>query len=657
MSVPTTGLGAEEASRQWRLGRPSSRVETLAWLWLALVLLAAIFASELAPQGNDAQNLLATLKGPSLQHPLGTDSLGRSVLVRLMFGARPTLEGAAILVVITLLIGVTSGLVAGYMGGLWDRMFSTFSDVAQSIPGLLIGLVVFAVFPDNVHAVMAVSGVFMSAPMFRVVRAAALTIRNELYVAAARAAGLSHREILWRHFAPRLAGVIRVQASMMAAYAIAIEISLGFLGLDVAPPAPSWGSVLQDASHYLSTDLWLVIPPVVVIALTIIAFGVLGEAVQSGSRDGRHDRSRWTRLLLVPRGTRAPGGDGRAAPVRQKVVSDHPLSAADPSVILRVEDLTVTPRGQALELVEHVTFAVKRGEVLGLVGETGAGKSVIARALLQVGGNVIAEGSVVFDGIELVGANTRQLAAMRGKRIAYVGQDPMSALNPLVRIESQLIEAVRTHRRLFKAEAREEALRLLAAVRLPEASVVARKYPFEISGGQAQRVAIALALAGDPDLLIADEPTTALDVTVQMAVLGLLHELKRQRGLTIILVTHDWGVVADMCDRVLTLYAGEIVEAGDVGDVFHAPRHPYTAELRKADPHLQAAGEKLSFIPGRVPPPGERPPGCRFADRCPMAIDECRAAHPPLLQLESGDEPRASRCIRVRELTEELERV
>ena len=228
----------------------------------------------------------------------------------------------------------------------------------------------------------------------------------------------------------------------------------------------------------------------------------------------------------------------------------------------------------------------------------------------------------------------------------------MSALDPLVRIESQLMEAVRTHRRMNRGQARQEAQRLLAAVRIPEPEVVARKYPFEVSGGQAQRAAIALALAGEPDLLIADEPTTALDVTVQMAVLGLLKELQRERALTIILVTHDWGVVADMCDRVLTLYAGEIVESGEVRDVFQRPGHPYTAALRRSDPHLRAVGENLTYIPGTVPAPGARPAGCRFADRCPMVIDECRAVHPALLEVNAGEDGQASRCIRAASLHE-----
>jgi peptide/nickel transport system permease protein len=499
--------------------------------------------------------------------------------------------------------------------------------------------------------------------MFRVVRAATLGVRGELYVTAARAAGLSHRAILWRHLAPRLGAVIRVQASMIAALAIAIEIGLGFLGLDVAPPSPSWGAILEDASHYLSTDFWMIIPPVVVIALTILSFGVLGEAVRPvGERAGGRRARRARRLLrgakapspVVPLDARRSSPPGAAEGGQPgAVVNADPRGggATEPGVLVSVRDLTVrTTDGSSLTLVDHVSFDVRRGEVLGFVGETGAGKSVIARSLVQLFRNTEAGGSVVFDGNELIGADRRLLAQVRGRRIAYVGQDPASALDPLFRVESQLVEAVRNHRSVSRRAAREEALGLLKLVRIREPDVVARRYPFELSGGQAQRVAIALALAGDPELLIADEPTTALDVTVQMRVLGLLKTLQRERGLTMILVTHDWGVVADVCDRVLTLYAGEIVETGDVRDVFSRPSHPYTAALRRADPHLQPTGSKLLFIPGSVPAPGARPHGCRFADRCPMVIDECRALHPALAPVNGGQ--RASRCIRAMELRE-----
>ncbi len=643
-----------------RRDRPRASWATiLAWSWIGLVVLTTLLAPVIAPQGSDAQDILSALQKPSWNHALGTDSLGRGLLVRLIYGARPALIGAAIVVGITVLIGGTLGLLGGYLGGRSDRTLSVMSDVGQSVPGLLIGLVVFAIFPGDLYLVMAVTALFMCAPMYRIVRGATLTIRGELYVTAARAAGLSHARIIRRHLAPRLAGVIRVQASMMAALALVIEIGYGFLNLDVAPPAPSWGGVLADSAQYLSTDLWMIVPPIVVVALTILAFGILGEVTRSPAAARRSKRPRAPRAArtrdLTQQALVAPGPGDAVAAIPEP--SDCHASAGpggDPDTLLLVQDLSVATIGaDPLTLVDRVSFDVRRGEVLGLVGETGAGKSVITRALVQLAGNTSTEGSIVFDGIDLVQADQRTLKQVRGRRIAYIGQDPMAALDQLFRIESQLVEAVRSHARVSRREARARALQLLKAVRVKSPEVVARQYPFEISGGQAQRVAIALALAGEPELLLADEPTTALDVTVQMEVLGLLKELQRSRGLTIILVTHDWGVVADMCDRVLTLYAGELVEAGDVRKVFSHPSHPYTAALREADPHLQPEGTALRFIPGQIPAPGQRPAGCRFADRCPMAIDECRVRHPQLVVVEDED-GHASRCIRTADLRERV---
>jgi peptide/nickel transport system permease protein len=417
--------------------------------------------------------------------------------------------------------------------------------------------------------------------------------------------------------------------------------------------------MLADATQYLTSDPWMIVPPFVVIAVSIIALGVLGEVVQS-QRARRRSRGKGNAVrgvLLVPH-QRSGVPLVRHAPANAAPAS---LAAAagpgEDGALLRVRELSVsTVQAQPVTLVDHVSFDVRRGEVLGLVGESGAGKSVIVRALVHVFRNTTVEGSVILDGIELVGASENVLAEVRGRRIAYVGQDPMSALDPLFRIGNQLVEAVRCHRRLGKREAHAEALRLLEAVRIPSPEDTFRKYPFEISGGQAQRVAIALALAGEPDLLIADEPTTALDVTVQKEVLGLLKELRRQRDLAIVLVTHDWGVVADMCDRVLTVYAGEIVEIGETRGVFKTPAHPYTAALRRADPHLQPQGSKLLVIAGRMPSAHERPSGCRFAERCPMAVEECKT-HPSLVHVDDGGAGHASRCVRRTDLQQGIAHV
>ena len=645
----TVIMRPSDGRRRRRLAVPSGRrggpVTVVAVGWIVLVVLLAILAPVLAPEGAIGQDLSSRYSPPSAEHLLGTDALGRDLWARVLFGARVTLVGAAIGTAVALAIGVPLGLIAGYFGGWVDRVTSFVSDLLMSVPLLLIILIAYAIFPNSLAVSMTIFGLFTSAPIFRIVRGATLTTVGELYVTAARSTGLSHLGIIARHVAPRLGGLIQVQASIIAALALATQVGLGFLGLDVTPPAPSWGGLIADATQGLLTALWPIVPPTAMVVLTILALGVLGDSGQEAAA------ARGSVSLRA----RPPA---RAAERTEAHRDDALLSVRGLSVGVRRGD------GE-LVLVQDVNFEVMPGEVVGLVGESGAGKSVTARALLGLNGNAVTTGSALFDGVDLLSVPERSLSRIRGSRIGFVGQDPMSSLDPLYRVEHQLGEAVRRHHRVSRAEASRRVRRLLADVRIPDPEVVARRYPFELSGGLAQRAAIALALAGDPELLIADEPTTALDVTVQMEVLGLLQRLRRDRGLAIILVTHDWGVIADMCDRALTMYAGEVVEEGAVAGMFAHPRHPYTFELRRADPHLQPAGATLSSIPGSVPPPGGWPDGCRFTARCIFATEACASAHPELLPAPpaagtaagAGAGRHLSRCIRVAEIQEELDHV
>jgi len=595
----------------------------LAVLWLVIITAIAIAAPALAPAGPLAQDLLQRSALPNAEHWLGTDALGRDLFARIAYGAPVSLGGMLLGAFVALAIGVPFGLAAGYFGRWVDRVLSFISDILMAIPFLLIVLVAFAIFPGNNMVSMLIFGLFASAPMYRIIRGATLTTAGELYVVAARATGLSHFAVLRRHVAPRIGGLIQVQASIVTALALAVQVGLGFLGLDVVLPDPSWGGLIADGTKNLYASLWPLVPATAVIVLTILALGVLGDS----RRESASSRGALSLLTHKPSTSTAP----------------PPVSDA----ILSVRDLTVDVqrKGQSpLTLVEGVSFDLNHGEILGLVGESGAGKSVTARALLGLNGSTTTSGSAYFSGRDLLSLGDRDLNTIRGSRIGFIGQDPMAGLDPLDRVGRQLREAVRTHHRISKKAADKRVLELLEQVRIPDPQAVARRYPFELSGGMAQRVCIALALAGDPELLIADEPTTALDVTVQMEVLGLLQRLRQERSLSIILVTHDWGVIADVCDRAVTMYAGEIVEQGSVDGMFAEPLHPYTLALRRSDPHLQPVGAQLISIPGAVPPPGDWPVGCRFADRCNFVVDACRTQHPDLLTVGDDHE---SRCIRV----------
>ena len=301
--------------------------------------------------------------------------------------------------------------------------------------------------------------------------------------------------------------------------------------------------------------------------------------------------------------------------------------------LLEVEDLSVTFAGDEgkVRAVEHVSFSLARNQTLCVVGESGCGKSVTALAIMGLlGRSASREGSVCFEGRELTGLDSAALNALRGARLAMIFQEPMTSLNPAFTVGDQIVEAVLRHRSGTRAEAKARAIEMLTRVRIPAPERRFSDYPHKLSGGMRQRVMIAMALACDPELLIADEPTTALDVTIQAQVLDLMRKLRAETGAAIMLITHDLGVVAEMADRVIVMYAGQIVEEAPVGVLFSRPEHPYTVGLLGSIPRLDKKRGRLPAIEGTVPSPLAMPPGCRFAPRCPFADDLCRSEAPTL---------------------------
>ncbi len=302
--------------------------------------------------------------------------------------------------------------------------------------------------------------------------------------------------------------------------------------------------------------------------------------------------------------------------------------------VLDVSDLEIrfaTPDG-TVEAANKVSFSVEPSETVGIVGESGSGKSQVFLAIMGLlASNGRATGSVKFQGEEILGRPARELNRIRGARMSMIFQDPMTSLNPYLTIERQLTEVLETHRGLSAREARQAAIAMLERVQIPEADRRISLYPFEFSGGMRQRAMIAMALLCQPELLIADEPTTALDVTVQAQILALMAELKQAGKTSFVVITHDLGVIAGLCDRVLVMYAGRIVESGPVHDIFRNPQHPYTAGLLASMPRLdEREATRLATIPGQPPNLQRLPPGCAFSDRCPRVFDPCRRERPPL---------------------------
>lgn len=601
--------------------------------FVLVMIAASILAPWISPADPLQQNLMSVKAGPSAEFPLGTDSLGRDVLSRLLHGGAESIFGVLQAVLTALFIGIPLGVATGFLGGRFDKILMRAIDIKMAIPGIIVTLSVLAIFNNSMTAAMITFGSLASGNIIRVIRSTVLGVREELYVDAARVIGLGSAAIIFRHILPRTVGVIIVQTAMLASIALGVQTGLAFLGFGPPPPAPTWGGMVSEASGLLRQHPWMMVPTAGLITVATLALGLLGDAVRDVNSE-RLGRAK---------------GSGR----RRAAIDAGPAGEPDPAALLSVRGLTIAFDDGEKEtiVVQGASFDIHPGEAVGLVGESGSGKTVTALALLGLLGDTgrIVSGSIHYRGTDISSYTQSQYRALRGKELALISQEPMVALDPAFRVGWQLAEVVMTHRGCSRKQARAHVLDLLAAVKLPDPAKVAGLYPHQISGGMAQRIVIAMALAGEPKLLIADEPTTALDVTVQAEILDLLHGLQRERELAVLFVTHDWAVVADICSRAVVMYAGEVVEKATVQQMFDRPLHPYTQGLLDSSPHLAIKGQPLPTIGGIVPPPSQWPVGCHFSTRCPLATAACRAGGIAEIELAEG---RTSRCLRTAELTE-----
>ncbi|MDX3798270.1 dipeptide/oligopeptide/nickel ABC transporter permease/ATP-binding protein [Streptomyces sp. AK04-3B] len=551
--------------------------------FLLFVVFLGLSSSWLAPHGQNVTDLGAVNASPfSSGHLLGADSTGRDILSRLMYGARQTMIACLVVLVVSLVIGVTSGLAAGFYRGRTDAVSSWFSDVVMSMPGIVLLIALYARTGSNIVAAMAAYGLIVAPSYFRLVRSVVLGVRSELYVDAAKVVGLSDLRIVGRHVLWAVRAPIIVQSSFVLASAIGIEAGMGFIGLS-DPDKASWGGVLQEAFGNIYNNKPGVLWPALLIVLTVLALVLLGNALRDILQASAHSRT------LSPRRRRELVQRAREERMQAAVAE----MAAPAEAVLSVRGLRIGyPDGEdgVREVVHGVDLDVRRGEIHGLVGESGSGKSQIAFSTLGILPReaVVLGGSVLLEGQDLL-ADEHRLREARGRRIAYVPQEPMSNLDPCFTVGAQLIHGLRAIKKISKQEAERELLKLLARVGIKNPERVFKQYPHEISGGMAQRVLICGAVASDPDVIVADEPTTALDVTVQADVLELLRELRDERGLAVVLVTHNLGVVADICDTVSVMQDGHIVERQDVDGLFEAPAQAYTRELLSSARRVEIA--------------------------------------------------------------------
>ncbi|MFB4277131.1 dipeptide/oligopeptide/nickel ABC transporter permease/ATP-binding protein [Nonomuraea sp. MTCD27] len=631
-----------------RLSRPGigfRRMKPLSWLSvgiIAVVVLAALLAPWIAPHSPYFQE--AAGGGPSAAHWMGLDSANRDILSRLLYGARWSLIiglGATGLALVT---GAIIGAVAATSRRAVDETLMRLLDVIMAFPGIALAAVLVAVFGGSIPVlVMAMAFLYMPS-VARVVRANVIAQYGEDYVAAERIIGARTPHILVKHVAINCAAPVLVFCTVMVADAIVFEASLSFIGAGVRPPNPSWGSVIADGKNLvLLGGWWATVFPGLLILITVLALNILAEGISDA---WAAPAARKAQVRKDDAFEQAKPGSGEvvelpglAEAARRLAERARPLPQGPP--ILAVERLRIGfPRRAGsvadpatVDVVDGIGFEVRPGEVLGLVGESGCGKSLTALTIMGLQPrDARVSGHVRFDQRELLAESKRARRRLLGHEMAMIYQDALSSLNPAMTIKAQL-------KQLTRRGGRRSPTELLELVGL-EARRTLSAYPHELSGGQRQRVLIAMALSREPKLIVADEPTTALDVTVQAQVIELLLRLREELGFALILVSHDLALVADVTDRVVVMYGGQIVETGVTATLVGNPAHHYARGLLGSVLSLESGAERLTQIRGVVPAPADFPPGCRFADRCPMATDVCRTERPVL----EGDAEHAVAC-------------
>ncbi|WP_123972835.1 dipeptide/oligopeptide/nickel ABC transporter permease/ATP-binding protein [Streptomyces sp. Ag109_O5-1] len=594
-------------------------VGAAAGLLLGAVLVLAVIAPPLWHDQAATINTGDLLKGASSAHWAGTDNLGRDLFLRVLVATRLSVGLALLAMLVAVVAGLLLGTAAVVVGRRAARLIAAVVDIAVAFPGLLLALFFAVIFGVGTTGAVLAIGCATAPGFARLTQTLVAGVVARDYVAAARIAGVGRIRLLTRHVLPNIAEPLVVNATIGAGSALLSFAALSFLGLGVQGASYDWGRLLGEGLDGIYVHPAAALAPGVAVIVAGLAFNLFGEAVAK-------------RIGLT--GTGQPPSRGRAA--RPGAAPTARTSAeASTDVVLDVRDLTVTVTGPdgPVRPVRGVGFRLLRGEAVGIVGESGSGKSMTVLAvagLLDERLQVDAD-RLTFLGTDLLSGSPRDHARLLGSSFAMVFQDPMTSFNPALRVGSQLAEVSRRHGGLNRRDAAARAVDRLRAVRIPAAERRAYQYPHEFSGGMRQRAMIGMGMMGSPALIVADEPTTALDVTVQRQVLRLIDSVRRSAAVATLLISHDVTVVGQVCDRVLVMYAGRIVEELPASELATKARHPYTRALVAAVPDMRSDPHRpLPVIPGRLPDPSELPVGCAFAPRCSLADDRCHRHEPPL---------------------------
>ena len=582
-----------------------------------VIVLVAIFAPMISPHDPLEHNIPKMFlppiweKGGNPEHLLGTDALGRDLLSRLIWGARYSLVISVLSVLIGSSLGFVLGLISGFFGGFVDTILMRLGDIQLAFPFVLFAIAVLAVAPERTEVQLAlVMGIANWIVYARLVRSRVLSEKEKDYARAAKALGASPLRVLVRYVLPNSWQVVPVIGMLQLGSFVVVESLLSFLGLGLTPPTPSWGAILSDGRQYMVISAWMPLFPGLAIMITVLSINLAADGL-TDFFDPKLGKGGFRRFAL---------------PWLTK-------DKTQPLPLLKVHDLTTVypTQDKVVQAVKKVSFNLQRGQILGIVGESGSGKSTLGLSIIQLldaPGRVVS-GEIMFDGKDLARISDGEMQRIRGKKVGMIFQNPGSSLNPVLTVGFQVTETLMQHHRFQSREAEEAAQKALEAVGIADPQRVLRAFPFELSGGMQQRVMIALAMSCEPALLIADEPTTALDVTTQVQLLDRLDELRRKTGTSIIFITHDIALLADFADVLMIMYAGQICELGPRERVIEAPQHPYTKALLDSVARTDVPGTaRLASIPGDPPDPSEVPPGCPFVPRCPSAMAICWEVNP-----------------------------